>query len=120
MSTQLHFGRDDQGYNAVAPQFPTDIFGATLAANTARSVTVPSNHSTWIMYAQVQPNGWCWCSRTQIAQTPSGGTFSASASEMIVGTREFRRIVFGGDTISFITLNTTCDIEVAFQYIPSP
>ena len=35
MSTLLNFGRDVQGFNAYAPQFPIDIFTATLAASTA-------------------------------------------------------------------------------------
>lgn len=116
MATLLHFGRDAQGYDADAPQFPTDIQTATLAASTAKSVTVPSSHSTWIMFVTVQPNGWCWCSRTTTAAIPASSSFAASSSELVVGTQEFRRTVFAGDTISFITPNTTCDIEIAFQY----
>lgn len=114
MSTELSFGRDMQGYNTYAPQFPINIFTATLAAGTARTVTVPSNAPTWIMYVRVQPNGWVWCSRTNTAAVPAGSTFSASFSELIDGTIEFKRKVFAGDIISFITANTTCDIEVAF------
>ena len=52
ISTQLNFGRDVQGFNAYAPQFPTDIFTATLAAGAAESVTVPSNNPIWIMYVR--------------------------------------------------------------------
>lgn len=114
MSTQLNFGRDVQGFNAYAPLFPTDIFTATLAASTAKSITVPSNYPTWIMYVRVQPNGWVWCSKVTTAAVPSGSTFASSSSELIAGTIEFKRKVNAGDTISFITPNTTCDIEVAF------
>ncbi|CEG60971.1 hypothetical protein [Legionella micdadei] len=114
MSVDLIFGRDLQGYNAYAPQFPTDIFTATLAANTAESVTVPSNFPIWIMYVRVQPNGWVWCSRTDTAAVPAGGTLTSSKSELIAGTIEYKRTVYAGDTISFLTPNTTCDIEVAF------
>lgn len=120
MSTELHFARDDQGYNADSPQFPTDIYTATLAASTAESVTVPSNHAAWTMYVRIEPAGWCWCSRTTTAAVPAGGTLAASKSELIVGTIEYRRTVFSKDTISFITPNTTCDIEVAFQAITNP
>lgn len=120
MSTLLQFGRDAQGYHAEAPYFPTDIFTATLAASTAESVTVPSNYASWIMYVRVQPNGWCWCSRTTTAAVPVGGTLAAAKSELIVGTVEYRRVVLAGDTISFITANTTCDIEVAFQATLTP
>lgn len=114
MSTFLNFGRDVQGYNTYAPQFPTDIITSTLAANTAESVTVPSNNPIWIMYVRVQPNGWCWVSHTGTAAVPAGGTFVSSASELIAGTIEYKRTVYAGDTLSFITANTTCDIEVAF------
>jgi hypothetical protein len=120
MSTQLHFGRDVQGYNARAPQFPTDIFTATLAAGTAESVTVPSNYKSWIMYVRIEPAGWCWCSRTTTAAVPVGASFASAGSELISGTIEFRRVVFAADVISFITPNTTCDIEVAFQAIIAP
>lgn len=114
MSTQLIFGRDAQGLNSYAPQFPTDIFTATLAAAGASSVTVPGKAPRYIMYVRVQPNGWCWCSRTGTAAIPAGATFAAAASELVDGTIEYKRTVNAGDTISFITANTTCDIEVAF------
>lgn len=120
MSTELHFARDDQGYSADSPQFPTDIYTATLAAASAKTITVPSNHPAWTMYVRVQPNGWVWCSRTTTAAVPAGSSFAASGSELIAGTIEYRRTVFAGNTISFITANTTCDIEVAFQVINTP
>jgi len=116
MSTQLIFGRDVQGYNADAPQFSTDIWTATLAAGTAASITVPSSHSKWIMNVTVQPNGWCWVSRTTTAAIPAGGSFATSSSDLAVGTQEFQRTVFAGNVISFITANMTCDVKVSFQY----
>jgi hypothetical protein len=114
MTTELSFGRDMQGLNAYAPQFPTDIYTATLAATTAESVTVPSNYPVWIMYVRVQPNGWCWVSRTTTAAVPAGGTLASAKSELIAGTIEYRRLVYAADVISFITPNTTCDISVSF------
>jgi hypothetical protein len=113
MSTELAFGRDMQGYNAYAPQFPTDIFTATLAASTAESITIPSNYPVWIMYVRLQPNGWCWVSRKTTAAVPAGGTLAAASSELIAGTIEYRRLVYAKDVISFITANTTCDISVS-------
>lgn len=113
MSTELSFGRDAQGYNAYAPPFPTNIFTATLAASTAESFTVPSNYSIWVMYVRIEPAGWCWVSRTATAAIPAGGTFAASSSELIVGTIEYKRLVYAGDVISFLTPNTTCDISIS-------
>lgn len=120
MSTFLNFGRDVQGYNAEGPQFPTDIYTATLATGTAESITVPSNFPVWMMEVKVQPNGWVWVSRTATAAVPAGGSFAASNSELIPGTLLFRRTVYAADVISFITANTTCDIEVAFYAISYP
>ena len=117
MSTQLLFGRDIQGYTADAPQFPTDIYTATLAATVGDSITVPSNFQTWIMYVRIEPTGTCWVSRNGTAAVPVGGTFAAAVSELIVGTIEYRRTVYAGDVIDFITADTTCDIEVAFQAV---
>lgn len=118
-STLLHFGRDDQGINADAPYFPTDIYTATLAADTAASVTVPSNSSNWIMVVRLQPDSKAWVSRTTTAAEPTDGTLTASASELAVGTLEYRRSVFAGDVISFLTPDTTCELSVAF-YISYP
>lgn len=113
MSTELSFGRDAQGYNAYAPQFPTDIFTATLAASTAESFTVPSNFPVWVMYVRLEPTGWCWVSRTTTAAVPAGGTLAGASSELIPGTIEYKRLVYAKDVISFITPNTTCDISVS-------
>ena len=61
-----------------------------------------------------QANGWAWCSRTTTAAVPAGGTLAAAKSELVAGTIEYKRTVYAADVISFITPNTTCDIEVAF------
>jgi hypothetical protein len=119
MTTQLLFGRDAQGYNAYAPQFPTNIYTATLSMDAAESITIPSNFTTFIMYVRVQPNGWCWVSRGHTAAVPAGGTFASSNSELIAGTIEYKRLVYAGDVISFLSHNTTCDISVSLYNTPA-
>lgn len=119
MSTELLFGRDQQGYNTYAPAMPDDIRTATLAASSAASVTVPSNAPVWVMYVRIEPTKRCWISATGTAAVPVGGTFSASGSDLIVGTVEYKRTVYAGDVLSFITAETTCDIAVDF-YIAVP
>lgn len=122
MSTQLQFARDVQGYAGEdGPQFPVDIFSVTLAQSTAKSFTVPSNNAVWVMYVRIEPAGWCWCSRTGTAAVPSGsGSFATSISELIVGTIEYKRTVYAGDVISFLTPNTTCDIGVSLYQVSYP
>jgi hypothetical protein len=114
-TTELTFARDTKGLNADAPLFPTNIYTATLVNGTATSITIPANYPNFIMYVRVQPDGWCWCSATATAAVPAGGTLTDATSELIVGTVEFRRTVIKGQVISFITSNTTCDIEVSLQ-----
>ena len=117
----LAFGRDVQGVNANAPQFPTSLWSATLTAGAAESVTVPLDALTYIMYVKVQPSGWVWASRTTTATVPAAGTFGAIASEMVCSTTdEYKRLVYPKDVISFITPNTTCDVSVTFYAVGYP
>lgn len=121
VTNNLAFGRDVQGINANAPQYPNKLFSATLAAGAAASVTVPLDAPAYIMYVKVQPQGWVWTSRTTTAAVPAGGTFGAIASEMVCSTTdEFKRLVYPKDVISFITPNTTCDISVTFYAVGYP
>ncbi len=114
MSTDLIFGRDVQGLNAYAPLFSTNMLTATLAAATARTITVPSSAPIWIMYVRMEPTGWCWISKTTTAAVPASSSFAASQSALAVGTIEFKRTVNAGDVLSFITPNTTLNIQVEF------
>lgn len=120
MSTLLNYARDVQGYNTEAPDFSTDIFTATLAADTEDSIVIPANYAVWMMSVKVQPGGWVWVSRTGTAADPGGGTFADSISELAPGTLEFKRRVYAGDTISFISHNTTCDVAVSLFALSSP
>lgn len=120
MSTILNFGRDSQGMNAYAPQFPTDIFTATLTNGSAQSITVPQNHAQWVMSVSVQPGGEVWVRQNGTASIPAGGTFAAATSELNPGPRLVYALKSDGvtaTTIGFITPNTTCDVEVSFYAV---
>lgn len=120
MSTELNFGRDVQGKNAYAPQFATDAYTATLASNTEATITVPSNHAVWIMYVKMDPQVACWVSINDTAAVPAGSTFAASSSSLAVGTIEFKRTVYAGDVIHFISSFEDCDIGVEFYQVSYP
>lgn len=117
MSTHLNFGRDTQGYNAYAPQFPTDIVTAILVANTAETITVPANFKQWVMSISVEPGGEVWVAQNTTAAVPAGGTFAASSSQLNPGPRLVNAYQADGvtaTTISILTPDTTCDVEVSF------
>ena len=114
MSTFISFGRDVQGYNAYAPAFCLDAYSATLAAGTAASITVPSNHANWIAVFCLQPGTDVWVADNALAAVPAGGTFAPTTSELNPATR----VVKAGDVLSFITANTTADVGVLLYAIP--
>lgn len=123
MSTQLNFGRDSQGYNAYAPKFPTDIFTATLTNGSAQSITLPQNHSVWVMSVSVQPGGEVWVREGGTAAIPAGGSFASATSELNPGPRMINALKQDGitaNTVGFITPNTTCDVEVSFYAVSYP
>lgn len=117
MSTQLAFSRDNQGYNAYAPVTATDKWSATLAPGTATSITVPSNHSTWITVFSYQPGANVWVDFTgAAAASPTGGTLASTTAEL----NPASRTVYAGGNISVITDSTSADIGIALYAISYP
>lgn len=114
MTALLNFGRDVQGMNAYAPDFPSYIYTATLSQGVDESITVPSLYKKYIMYVIIQPQSRVWVSNVATAAVPFGSSFTTSNSELIVSPIEYKRIVYSGDVISFLTPNTTCDTSVIF------
>lgn len=117
--TMLRFARDVQGLSADAPDFPTIIYTATLAANTAESLTIPSAYEKYVMYVRVQPTEYCWVANGHTAAIPAGGTLASSNSELVDGTIEYKRMVYATNVISFLTPAMTCDISVSLYPTPN-
>jgi hypothetical protein len=88
MSTKLNFGRDVQGYNAYAPIPSTNIFTAKLVANTAETITLPTNVSYWIVAFSYTGGSEVWVDFTgATAAAPTLATFGSSTSSRAPGTR---------------------------------
>lgn len=112
MSTILNFGRDVQGFNAFAPSFSSDKYAVTLTGGAAQQITVPSTYTNWIVSFSYQPGSNVWVARNGTATLPTT-TVGTSNSEQNPG----QRTIQAGDTISFITNNTTADFGIIFYAI---
>lgn len=93
--TQLNFGRDIQGLNAFAPQFPDLKYSATLASGGSDDIDVPSTATNWIVVFSYQPGACVWVSVNGTAAAPAGGTFAANASLLLPAQLEVK----AGDNI---------------------
>lgn len=113
MTTKLVFGRDNQGYNAYAPQFSNIHFSATLVNGAASSITVPSDSSAYVAAFSYQPGTIVWVANNHTATVPAAATFGATNSELNPGAR----LVYPGDVISLITSSTTADCGVSLYAV---
>jgi hypothetical protein len=113
--TQLNFGRDVQGMNAYAPQFPSNLYNATLTSGSNSSITVPSNNQNWIAILSYQPGSDMWVSVNNTAAAPAGATFAAATSFLLPAQLK----VQAGDTISvYNNTSTSQDVGIALYAIP--
>lgn len=131
MTTQYKIQKDVAGYNGYGLQFSDQKFSATLAANTAQTVTVPSSGSIGTPLNQVNKflavvdvynsttEGQVWCANNSTAAVPTGGTFAATTSDMIVQNKDYARWVSAGDVLSFISAEADTDICVMFYAMPA-
>jgi hypothetical protein len=112
MSTLLKFGRDVQGYNAFAPPFSADKYAVTLTGGAAQQITIPGTYTNWIVSFSYQPGTNVWVARNGTAAVPTG-TVGTTNSEQNPG----QRTIQAGDTLSFITDNTTADFGIILYAI---
>ena len=114
MSTLLDFGNDQRGYNAYAPQTAQDKWNVTLSANTATSITVPSNYQVWIAAFSIQPGATVWADLTGVtAAVPASSSLSKCTAEL----NPAARTVYAGQEISLITANTTADVGISLYAV---
>ena len=112
----LHFGRDDQGYNAFAPYPSTVKYNATITDGTATSTTVPKNYPLWVVSFRYFPNDvWVDVSGATAA-IPLGATLAATTSEL----NPASLTLTAGTNISIITAQTSADVSIVMWPVVLP
>ncbi len=115
--TPLSFGRDEQGYNAYAPQDSSVKYSATLTNGNESHITVPSSFQIWIVAFSVQPGGNLWVDFSgATAIIPVGATLAATTSSLNPG----QRTVFAAGKISVITDDATLDVGIELWPVSYP
>jgi len=118
---ELHFGRDNQGYVAYAPQPAEIMYSATLVNGAAKSINIPLSHEKWIIAFASQPGTNIFVDFTGItAAQPAGSSFAATTSTLNPGAR----LVDSKDnkgvqkSISVLTNNATAEVVIEFYVAP--
>lgn len=115
MSTKMSMTRDIAGYNGFGLLPTYDVYGCSLTANVAQSITVPSTYENWIAIFTYTPGSNIFVSFTTTAAVYNG-TMGARTSVLNPAGRQVK----AGDTISVITPNATSPyVCVEFQAIPT-
>jgi hypothetical protein len=110
-SSMFNLNEDNRGQNSFGLDFAFDNFSATLVANTAESVTVPSNFEYWEAIFSYTTNGAdVWVANNATAAVPAGATFASTTSQL----NPIARRVKAGDVLSFITGNPSANVNVSF------
>ena len=115
MATRLFFGRDEQGYNAFAPEPSTTIFSATLVNGAAESITLPTNAKKWVLSFSFQPGTNVFVDFSgATAAAPAGSAFASTTSVLNPGSRLLNAKKSDGNPteISLITNNATAAVTV--------
>lgn len=113
MSTILDLQNDVKGTNTFGRPFSSQIFTATLAANTHSTITVPSNFPNWIAYFAYKSGVDVWVSINGTAAVPAGSTFAAAVSEL---NPEILKVK-AADVIDIITATATTDVSVSLYAV---
>jgi hypothetical protein len=112
----LHFGRDQQGAIAYAPDPSTVKYSATITDGNATSVTVPSSFAVWVVSFRYYPNNvWVDVSGAAAA-IPAGATLAATTAEMNPASLTLN----AGTVISIVTAQTTADVSIVMWPVSYP
>lgn len=117
MSVYLNLERDIAGNTAYAPLPSTDGWSATITNGAETHITVPSNHTYWVVSLSYQPGTNIWVDFSGgTAIVPVGATLAATTSRLNPGPRT----VAAGSKISIITDNATADVGIEMYAVSYP
>lgn len=104
--------RDINGYNGFGLPFSDTNYSATITTGTATSLTVPGNSVCTVFLAifSFTPGGSVYVANNETAAIPAGGSFASTTSVL----NPTARVCNAGDVLSFITADTSDDVQVSF------
>lgn len=111
---QFNLGRDITGLNTFLAPDSTNKMSMLLASGVAQTITVPlaenSSQFKWDVIFSFEPGAMVWTAVNNTAAVPTGAAASTNSSLNRVGYCRLK----SGDTISFITNDTSVEVGVEF------
>lgn len=111
MSTQLIMTIDVNGNNTFGLEFAEDNYAMLLDSGVAQTVTVPDNFKNWLAVFSFESGANVWVANNATATYPTGAA-GASSSQQNPSSRRVK----AGDVLSFITSDTSAQVNVSFYY----
>jgi len=133
MTQQFRTIQETKGSNDFAQLLSDQIYNATLAQNTATSLTVPgggimgniasyggNNDKNYVLaMIRVTFGDEVWVSVSATAAAPAGSSFAKATSEVVTSDDPRCIRVPVGSVMSFLTTGTTTSVSVSFYALPS-
>lgn len=113
--TQFSMTRDINGYNGFGLPFSIDKYSANLAQNSDTTQVVPSFSPHYVAIFSYQSGSTVWVCNGATAAKPVGSSFAAVSSEL----NPVARYVKAGDTLHFLTGDTSAQVGIVFYALPS-
>jgi hypothetical protein len=112
MTTKFIMGKDLNGMNSFTLPFSNTNLNTTLSSGVAQTCTAPTDAEQYYAVFGIDPGTKVWVAEGVTATVP-GGSFAASVSQL----NPTSRIVNSGVVLSFITPDTTAELNVSFYAI---
>jgi len=104
---------NDESYVPDMAQSKDKYTASVTAAGGVQNFTVPSTSKKWIAFIETSKSFHVFFAVNATAELPVGATFALSTSELIPSLSLALREVDAGDTLSFITADTSVDVSVS-------